>query len=139
MAFDQTECMYRVSAKALIKNSQGELFFVDENEGHGLNLPGGGIDNGETPQDTLKREIHEEVGLDVISVADHPRFAWLINSEVVWLVYETEVSDTAEAKTTHHVAGFEWAKPGSEDIKSKWGYVSKLFMQDLIDYVKINS
>ena len=50
-----TKCMYRVSAKALIKKKQKRLLLAEEKGGGGFELPGGGIELGETPQTALMR------------------------------------------------------------------------------------
>ncbi len=54
---------YRVSLKAVIENDQGEVLCVKE-EGSDWSLPGGGLDHGETIEQGLRRELHEEVALD---------------------------------------------------------------------------
>lgn len=80
--------LFRISLKAVIYNPEGMLLVVKE---HGLNwgLPGGGMDFGETFQQALARELHEEVGykgaftFDVIDTAD-PMHLPSINA---WQVY----------------------------------------------------
>jgi 8-oxo-dGTP diphosphatase len=51
----------RPSAYALVRNSAGELAIV--RSAKGCFLPGGGIENGETPEQTIQRESREECGL----------------------------------------------------------------------------
>ena len=58
------KCMYRVSIKAVIKDSQGNVLVVQEKGHKARSLPGGGIDYGETEYEGLKRELLEEVGYD---------------------------------------------------------------------------
>lgn len=60
-------------------------------------LPGGGIEHGESPQETIIREVKEECGFEVTKVADVPRFTWSSEkkSNNVWtmvLAYETTIS-----------------------------------------------
>ncbi len=53
---------YRVSIKALIKNDAGEVLVVKEHQDK-WELPGGGLDHGESIHDCLKRELQEELNL----------------------------------------------------------------------------
>lgn len=55
----------RVAAYAVIER-QGEVLLTHWRRGHlhGWTLPGGGIEPGEDPKDTAKREIFEETGLE---------------------------------------------------------------------------
>lgn len=53
---------YRCIVKAVIKNEKGELIVVKENSDH-WDLPGGGIEHGETVSSALRRELYEEIGL----------------------------------------------------------------------------
>lgn len=54
------------SSKALIKNQDKYLFVKEElRKGQVWDLPGGKIEYGETPEETLHREIWEELGIKV--------------------------------------------------------------------------
>lgn len=51
----------RVSARALIvRRSDGAIFGVRHRPGLGMALPGGGLDEGETPAEAMTRELGEE-------------------------------------------------------------------------------
>ena len=54
--------LYRVSIKALIYNDAGQILVVKEDGRLLWDLPGGGMDYGETFESALKRELYEEVG-----------------------------------------------------------------------------
>ena len=56
---------YRVSIKGLILDETRTKFLTTLEEGGWWELPGGGLDWGENPIDGLRREIKEEMGLDV--------------------------------------------------------------------------
>lgn len=43
----------------------GRLLCVRESYRHGLGLPGGGLNDGEKPAEAARRELREEVGLDL--------------------------------------------------------------------------
>ena|ERR1700757_92634 len=69
---------YRVSVKAFIRNEKGEVLLVKEKAPF-WNLPGGGLDHGETIHDALARELYEEA---LIKVPFEER---LIATESIWL------------------------------------------------------
>lgn len=54
----------RPAAYALILNPNGELAVVKTSLG--LFLPGGGLDDNESPEEALSRELHEEVGFKLL-------------------------------------------------------------------------
>ena len=54
--------LYRISLKALIYNDAGQILVVKEIDRMYWDLPGGGMDFGETIESSLKRELFEEVG-----------------------------------------------------------------------------
>lgn len=74
-----TDYLYRISLKALIRDEQGRVLVVKETGRDWWDLPGGGMDHGETIGLALARELHEEVNLRgeftwrIISV-DEPKY-----------------------------------------------------------------
>lgn len=88
---------YRVSAKGLILDETGRKFLVIREDNGWWELPGGGLDWGERVEDCLKREIKEEMGLEVIEIGSKPAY-YLVgkNIEDRWslnLVFEIKVRD----------------------------------------------
>jgi putative (di)nucleoside polyphosphate hydrolase len=75
--------VFRANAAAVIINSRGQVLALERDDIPGAwQFPQGGVDKGENPLDTIKREIYEEVGIKVdkelILLAEYP----------VWLAYE---------------------------------------------------
>ncbi|MBI2030394.1 NUDIX hydrolase [Candidatus Kaiserbacteria bacterium] len=68
------DCFYRISIKALILNETRDKFLIVKEENGKWELPGGGLDWNVSPQDDVKREIKEEMGIDVTWVAKHPSY-----------------------------------------------------------------
>jgi ADP-ribose pyrophosphatase YjhB (NUDIX family) len=58
----------RLAAYALVRREESVLLTRVSARGFhtgGWTLPGGGVDHGESPRDAVRREVHEETGLDV--------------------------------------------------------------------------
>jgi 8-oxo-dGTP diphosphatase len=79
---DFPDAFYRVSTKGLCVHDGKILMAKDVTPGRyadagGLwELPGGGLDFGENCQEALVREIQEEMGLTVTSIAPNPTYFW---------------------------------------------------------------
>ena len=74
MSIDIPQNYYRVSIKALIYDkSRSKFLLLQERDGLWA-LPGGGLDHGELPHECLRREIREEMGLEVTSIAETSSF-----------------------------------------------------------------
>lgn len=64
---------YRISAKALIYNEKWEFLLAKEESGV-WDFPGGGLDHGETSENCIKRELQEEMGLEVVNISKNPKY-----------------------------------------------------------------
>jgi ADP-ribose pyrophosphatase YjhB (NUDIX family) len=64
---------YRVSIKGIAVDENGRFLLSREDNGM-WDMLGGGLDHGENPIDCLKREIHEESGLEVTWISDTPKY-----------------------------------------------------------------
>lgn len=64
MTFVSSE-MFRLGAFALIFNEAGAVLLCHRGDIDAWNLPGGGVEQGESPWDAAVRETREEVGLVV--------------------------------------------------------------------------
>mgnify|MGYP000465820057 CR=1 FL=1 len=60
---------YRESAKCLIENEKGEFLLIRDRFSSGYwNLPGGGLEKGESGEEAVIREVYEEVGITLSAV-----------------------------------------------------------------------
>lgn len=92
-------CFYRVSIKGLILNDTRDKFLIGRDEAGFWDLPGGGLEWGETPQNDLTREIEEEMHLAVTKVAARPCYFFTgrqtVNPDIhiANIVYECSVDN----------------------------------------------
>ncbi|MFD3678457.1 NUDIX domain-containing protein [Streptomyces sp. NPDC058613] len=82
------------SAAALIRDEQGRVLIVDPVHKERWNLPGGHVEEGELPTAALRRELREELGLD-LEVGDLLVTAWVTRPEGshVFYVFDGPVLD----------------------------------------------
>lgn len=66
------DAFYRISIKVLIKNNANELLVVQDTTNNTWEIPGGGLDHGETIKQTAKREIQEELGIELLKFDEEP-------------------------------------------------------------------
>jgi len=71
---EMPDCHYRVSVKALVLDDQGNFMLCKDHSGK-WELPGGGLDHGESFEQGLKREIKEEMGLQTEFIAENPCYS----------------------------------------------------------------
>lgn len=85
------KCFYRVSLKAVIFNERGQVLVVREKNNSSWNLPGGGMDYGETEREALARELCEEVGytgsFSYAPLGIHPMHLATKQAWQLWIVY----------------------------------------------------
>lgn len=65
-----TQQRFTVTAGAVIFNDEGQVLLLKHSfrSGSGWGLPGGFLEAGEHPEQALRRELHEEIGLEVRQV-----------------------------------------------------------------------
>ena len=60
----ETENTYRANVAAILRNQRGRILICERlGVGDAWQFPQGGIDEGETPEEALERELSEEVGV----------------------------------------------------------------------------
>lgn len=89
---------YRLSVKALIFDESRTRFLLAQEDNGKWELPGGGLDWGENFEEGIKREVKEEMGLEVISIAKQPSYLTTAqrDSDGAWtanVLFETKLEN----------------------------------------------
>lgn len=72
---------YRPNVGIILCNAKGEVFWGKRIKEHSWQFPQGGIKRGETPEQAMYRELHEEVGL-------RPEHVRILGRTREWLRYD---------------------------------------------------
>jgi 8-oxo-dGTP pyrophosphatase MutT (NUDIX family) len=105
------DCLYRVAIRVLVIQDK-KILLVKENEGWWA-FPGGGVDHGETVEDTLAREIEEELGVPASEVLSDFQIAYYNLGTIVNgiprmnLYFKVSIPENSLHKTDH-VALWQW-------------------------------
>lgn len=125
---------YRVSVKALIANDEGKILVVNE-RGLGWDLPGGGLDWGESAGDALKRELLEELGcsaeIEERPCLIAPSSAGAYDRHVLWIIYKAKINPD-EIQKTDEVS--EFAFVGVEDFQANEEKYEAMTWESPIDF-----
>lgn len=88
---NREELTYRQSTSAVILDKRGRILLVQKNSynNNEWSIPGGGIEEGESPERTIIRELKEELGSDKFEIlktsSQKDRYEWpddLINEKI---------------------------------------------------------
>jgi 8-oxo-dGTP diphosphatase len=102
---------YTVGAMALIERDDGAILLVRLSYRNSWGVPGGLLQRGETPTDAVRREVLEEVGLDVVTVGD-PAVAVDEVAQRIDIVFDARLAPGADASS---------ARPTSPEIvDARW-------------------
>ena len=123
----------RYSARGIVVRNDGKIAVLYKEKMNEYKLPGGGMDDGEEPADTFKREIIEEVGCEIDNIKligyTEERKS-LTNFKQISFVFTGHVSkDLGELKLTEKEIGegskILWMDP-IEALKTIQGCIDKL-------------
>ncbi len=111
------EPRFTVTVAAVVQNEAGQVLLLKHvfRKGSGWGIPGGFIDAGENPQDALKRELCEEVNLEIkdleiVFARTHKR------PQQVEIVYRCRAEGRAEPRSIE-IKALEWFDP--EDLPAE--------------------
>lgn len=104
-----------VGCYGIVYNDKGEVLLIKKSRGAykgQLDLPGGGIEYGESAEATLKREFQEEIGLNIKSY----NLKTIVTNYVLWNLDETHQEDLQHVAIIYEV---ELKKSDYKKIKTE--------------------
>ena len=129
--------LFHVGVKALVRDGAGKILVLKVNQEKLKNIteaywdiPGGRIEEGQTVQQTLEREVLEEIGTPMAGDADF--YSAVVsniriptdNGEVglVLMVYRVTLPDNAVIKLSPEHTAYEWVDPAeaAERLRHKY-------------------
>ena len=132
-----------VGCYGIVYNDDGQVLLIKKSRGaykDKLDLPGGGIEYGESTDDTLKREFEEEVGLKI----ENYKLKTVVTNYVVWNLDETHLEDLQHIAIIYDVtldkSSFDKIKKdadGLDSLGAEWYDVDSLNIDDLSPIAKI--
>lgn len=81
-----TKPTIQVSA-GIIRNEFGQIYLTKRQDGQdfaeSLEFPGGKVDQDETPEEALKRELEEEIGIHVLGAFPYETFSFEYSNKII--------------------------------------------------------
>lgn len=126
--------LYQVGVKALVTDSEGKILLLKAAKGfHDAHwdLPGGRIEDTQTPDEALRREIEEEIGIaEVSNIKFHSgcisnfemHFDELGTIGLVLMAYELKIPDSESIQLSDEHTDYEWVDRSElpERLKEKY-------------------
>ena len=107
---------HRVSVKIALINKAGDRVLMTRTRNDGYGLPGGHVEYGETPEQALFRELHEELGIQTPEGVQKVDFWRDQRTERIILGYRAEFDEkTILQLDPNEVAGVYWASVADFD------------------------
>lgn len=112
--------LFQVGVKALVTDSEGKILLLKAAKGHHdahWDLPGGRIEDTQTPEEALRRELEEEIGVtEVGSIVFHSgcisnfelHFDDLGTVGLVLMAYEVMLAPDIHIKLSDEHTDYEW-------------------------------
>jgi ADP-ribose pyrophosphatase YjhB (NUDIX family) len=112
-----------VSAAGILVGGDGRALFIRRGHEPGLGrlaFVGGFVDAGERPEDALRREVHEEVGVALEAIAylasSPNRYTYRgVSYHVVDLIFVARIAEGSVPRVLEGVAAIEWHDPRTLD------------------------
>jgi ADP-ribose pyrophosphatase YjhB (NUDIX family) len=103
-----------LGVRGLVVDTEGKVLLIKHTYTPGWYMPGGGIERGETAEQALERELHEEAG---VMMTGRARLLSFHSNEGLFrgdhvLIYRVEQFETGEPTQTGEIEEIAWFSPG---------------------------
>ena len=122
-----------VGVSGVVLNQKGQVLLIQRNDSKAWSLPGGGVEDGESPDQAVVREIKEETGLDVGVIrltGIYIRYLWKKN---LLFVYKCQVKGGVLTKS-EETDDFRWINLKQVSVLG----LDKKIVARIIDCVKFD-
>lgn len=123
---------------AIVRNQDGDVLITRRSDDGTWDLPGGSVEPGETPAESIRREVREETGLDVrITTVAGVFGGWAFRHtypdgqeiEAFSVTFECEIAGGRLRSTDGEATAFQFMSPDAMPPLA-WPYPPELFRKD---------
>lgn len=142
---------YRKNVAAVVANSAGLILACERSDRTGAwQLPQGGIENGESPEEALFRELEEEIGTSDVTIIDRLneviRYDWpkklykkgYLGQEQHYFLVNLKEEGLLNLEDSVEFQSTKWMKP-QEFIKVVEGFKAEAYETAINLFIKNNS
>ena len=123
---------FAVTAGAIITDTRGRVLLLKHRfrPGTGWGMPGGFMEQGEQPEDALRREVREELGLEVENLKVFTTRAFLVPRQVEIVFCCQAIGDPDQLN--YEIQTAAWFSPGElpEELPKDQARLIKLALND---------
>lgn len=127
-----------VTGGAIIQDQQGRILLQKRSDYGNWGLPGGGMEPGESIEETMKREVFEETGLEVIEydlygIYSGPRMQYRYpdGNEVVFVMFIFNAQADIEGRMASDGKTLIFKDYNSESLKLEFKTIEEIEINDI--------
>lgn len=127
-----------VTGGAIIRDNEGRILLQKRSDYGNWGLPGGGMDAGESIEETMIREVFEETGLEVTqyelySVYSGPRMKYRYpdGNEVVFVMFIFNAKVDLEGKMDEGSNSLIYKDAHQETLKLEFTFIEDINIEDI--------
>lgn len=130
------------ATSAIVLNDKDEILFLkrsddDDFQPGGWDMPGGGLEYGEKPENGVKREVKEETGLSIDIVKVLAANTYLMNGvHRLDITYLCTVKDSSELELSPEHVDYKWIKYENIDDLDLNDYIKRIYKSAKKDLVR---